>query len=501
MASANSEAPYDVVIIGAGISGINAAYRLQTRLPNYRFVILEARDCIAGTWSFWKYPGVRSDSAMGVFTFGWAPWPHNTNMADADLIASYIEHAAASEGIDKKILLRHCLKSSSWDSDEQAWTLSVDVSGEDGSKQAKEFKTRWVISCAGYYDYENPLPAEIPGIDNFRGEVVHPQFWNDGIAYAGKKIVIIGSGATAVTLLPALAKTAASVTMLQRSPSYVLPLPGKEGILIFLRKWLPERWALMLTWWKNMIQETFFVWLVTTYPNFGRKLVTSRMKTLLPKDFVDKHFNPRYNVFEQRLCFCPEGDFFDALRQGNCDVVTDTIKTVTETGILTTSGQTLEADMIVTATGLLLKFSSGMPMQVDGVAIDQVVHQRYIWNGAMMEGVPNQGAIIGYTAGTWTPGADARACMLIKVMKHMEKCGATSATPFIDPEERKTFPAKPPLTNSSTYIVQALERLPLVADIGPWRNGKRWISDMYRLLLGNVTDGMIYNKPIKAKDV
>ncbi len=234
---------------------------------------------------------------------------------------------------------------------------------------------------------------------------MHPQFWTDDIKHAGKKIVIIGSGATAVTLLPALAKTAASVTMLQRSPSYVMSLAGEESLLKSLRRWLPDSLARKITWWKNMVQETFFVWLVTTFPDFGRKFVTKLMRKELPPGFdVDKHFNPRYNVFEQRLCFCPDGDFFKALHQPNCSVVTDTIEEVTETGILTTSGQTIEADMIVTATGLLFKFAGGMPITVDGDLVGDSIHKRYIWNGTMVEGIPNQGAVTGYTAGTWTPG-------------------------------------------------------------------------------------------------
>jgi cation diffusion facilitator CzcD-associated flavoprotein CzcO len=496
---ASDSGPFDIIIIGAGISGINAAYRLQTLLPHHRFTILEARDCIGGTWSFWKYPGVRSDSAMAVFGFAWAPWPYSINMVDAQHIASYIQNAAELQGIDQKIRLGHRVTESSWSSEEQKWTLSVDIATIDGI-QKKKLKTSWVISCGGYYDYANPLPAIIPGIKNFQGQVVHPQFWSDDVDYVGKKIVIIGSGATAVTLLPALAKTARSVTILQRSPSYITSRPTKEHLLEFLRKWLPVTWALTLTWWKNIIAETLFVIVTTSFPAFGRTIITKGTKKMLPPDFdIDKHFNPRYNVFDQRLCFCPDGDFFKALHKPSCTIITDTIETVTGTGILTKSGQTIDADMIITATGLLMTFATNTPLIVDGVPIHESVHQRYIWNSTMLEGVPNSGFITGYTAGTWTPGADARTRMQIKVIKYMERNGATAATPFIEPEERKTMPVKPVLTNSSTYIIKARERLPIAADIGPWRIGKRWAEDVFWLLFGNVAHGMIYTVPSKPK--
>jgi len=486
---------YDIIIIGAGLSGINSAYRLQTELPGHTFVVLEARDCTGGTWAFWKYPGVRSDSSMGVFGFPWYPWPHDANMADAHLINAYLGDAAVSRGIDKKIRLRHRVSGMAWSSEEQRWTLTVDASASGGA-ETKKFDAKWVINCGGYYDYDKPLPAVIPGIEQFKGEVVHPQFWDDGIDYAGKRVVIIGSGATAITLLPALAETAASVTMLQRSPTFVFSLDGKDAVANFLRRWLPSSWAGSINWWKNMIVESLFLLFMSSCPNLGRKLVTSETRRRLPRDFdVDQHFNPRYNPLEQRLCLCPDGNFFKALHQPNCDIVTDTIDTVTETGILTSSGRTLDADMIVTATGLFLNLLSSIPVTVDGEAVDGTIGQRYCWNGGMLEGVPNTGVIAGYTTATWTPGADARVRMFIKVIRHMDSIGATSAMPFLDPEERKTLPKKPALTNSSTYIVHAKERLPLVADVGPWRNGSSWLADMWRVVFSSVTEGMRYTVP------
>lgn len=491
---------YDIIIIGAGLSGVNSAYRLQTELPGHSFLILESRDSIGGTWGFWKYPGVRSDSAMGVFGLSWYPWPHDTNMGDAHLIRDYIEDAAASRGIDSKIRFGHRVAGMSWSSEEQRWTLSVTASGLDGldgaGKREFSLSAKWVINCGGYYDYEKPLPVVIPGIEKFKGEVVHPQFWGDEIDHAGKEIVVIGSGATAVTLLPALAETAASVTILQRSPSYVFSLDGKDSTITLLRRWLPSRWASTINWWRTMISEIFFVSVLANFPNLGRMLIRYETKKQLPPGLdVDKHFNPRYNPLDQRLCLCPDGNFFEALRKPHCDIVTDTIETVTETGILTTSGRALKADMIVTATGLLMGLLGGLEVTIDGERVSERIAERYCWHSSMLEGIPNTGTVAGYTASTWTPGADAHVRMLIRVIKHMDRVGATSVVPFIDPERRKSFPQKPAVTNSSTYIVSAKDRLPIVADVGPWRNGKSWLADMWQLRFGSVTDGMKYTVP------
>ncbi len=482
----------DVVIIGAGLSGINAAYRLQTETPHLHFTILESRHEIGGTWAFWKYPGARTDSGMRLFGFYWHTWPHTSNMAEAPVIKQYMEEAAAAQGIDKKIRFRHRVESASWSSEEQRWTLQVDVTGEDGVVERKVIKTWWLFGASGYYSYEKALPAEIPGIDRFGGEVVHPQFWDDSISYEGKKVVIIGSGATAVTLVPALAEKAASVTMLQRSPSYIFSLPRAIPIPFFA-KFLPTSWSDCLRWWQRMLIETLFVEWLYAFPNRGRKLITKTMRQQLPKDFdVDKHFNPRYNPFEQRLCFSPGGDFFKAIRKYGAQVVTDIIDTVTETGIHLKSGETLDADMIITATGLYIGVFNSLDVFVDGVRINDTIGQRYFWNAVMVEGIPNVGVITGYTAATWTPGADARTQKLIRVVKHMEKTKATTATPVLSEEERAKFPKRPAFNLSSTYVTAALDRLPMDAGVRPWAAGRNWITDWWRLVTGSVTDGMRY---------
>ncbi|KAL2256674.1 hypothetical protein VTK26DRAFT_1318 [Humicola hyalothermophila] len=503
----------DIAIVGAGLSGINTAYRVKTELPHRTYAVLESRFEIGGTWAFWKYPGIRTDSAMGLFGFPWRPWPYDANMADGPAIKAYMEECAAAEEIDKNIRFGHRVTSARWSDDESRWILQVEVSTREGDiVERKVLKAWWLISASGYYRYDKPLPAVIPGIDQFAGEVVHPQFWNKNVDHAGKRIVIIGSGATAVTLLPALAKTAKSVTILQRSPSYVFSLPRRDGVVTFLSRFMPRSWAATIHWWQRMIVETLFVNLLLAFPGFGRWLLTAAMRRQLPAGFdVATHFSPRYNPFEQRLCFCPGGDFFNALHRPNARIVTDTIDSVTPTGIRLASGAVLDADMIVTATGLYFQLFSGVDITVDSASdsasgldpdVNASIADRYAWNGAMLEGVPNAGLIIGYTAFTWTPGADIRVRQLIKVIRHMEKLGAAEARPTVGAEERRRLEkrARPAVSLSSTYMVSAHKRMPRVAGVAPWVNGESWLGDVWRLVWGSVERGMRY-RGVKEKDV
>ncbi|KAK5656971.1 hypothetical protein OQA88_3494 [Cercophora sp. LCS_1] len=489
----------DIVVVGAGLSGINAGYRLQTMMPHRTFAILEARNQIGGTWSFWKYPGTRTDSAMDVFGFDWFPWRSVNNMAKADEIRQYINDAAASEGINAKINLGHRVVSANWRSEEQMWTLLVDVTNYGGITTRKVVKAWWLINATGYYRYDKALPPDIPGLDRFGGEVVHPQWWSEDVTHDGKDVIIIGSGATAVTLLPALAKTAKSVTMLQRSPTYVMALPGRVP-RYFWQKFLPVSWSDALNWWLRMFIEFFFVQILSSFPNFARKFIQGEMRKILPENFdIEQHFNPRYNVFEQRLCFCPSGDFFKAFHKPNVKIVTDTIKTVTKTGIELTSGHILDANMIITATGLYVALLGGIEISVDDVRYDTTLNERYVWYSTMLDGLPNAGSLMGYVGTTWTPGADVRLRQLIKVMKHMEKTGATSMTPFLTGEERAKFPRTSALPLTSTYALSARERLPMAAFIGPWRSGGNWVADTWYYWFGDITKGAKYTFP-RRKD-
>ncbi|KAK4223987.1 hypothetical protein QBC38DRAFT_34365 [Podospora fimiseda] len=490
----------DIVIIGAGVSGINAAYRLQNELPARSFTILESRTEMGGTWDFWKYPGIRTDSAMALFGFPWRPWPYESTMAQAQDITNYMKKCAAQEGIDKKIQFRNCVKSASWNTEEQRWTLQVDATLEDGSLEKRIIKSWWLIVCSGYYSYEKVQPAAIPGIDTFKGQVVHPQFWDDKVDYAGKKVIIIGSGATAITLLPAMADTAGSLTMLQRSPSFIFSLPRKDKTVQNLSRWMPKRWAVIVNWWQRMFIETAFVKFILTFPNAGRKFLLSRAKAQLPKGFdIEKHLSPRYDPFQQRLCFSPGGDFYKALHKPNVKIVTDIIETVTDDGILLKSGEKLEADMIITATGLYMALLSSIATDIDGMSLNDTINQRYVWNGCMLEGVPNAGLVTGYTAATWTPGADVRTRKLIKVIKHQEKTGTVIAKPAMNPSERARYSPKAFFNLTSTYAVNALDRLPLSAGVGVWRMGTNWVVDVWQLMFSSVKTGMQYVG--KSKDV
>ncbi|KAI2467068.1 FAD/NAD(P)-binding domain-containing protein [Annulohypoxylon bovei var. microspora] len=486
------EKEYDFIIIGAGLSGVNAAYRLKTLLPECSYTILEAREEIGGTWSFFKFPGVRSDSELTLLGLPWRPWKHEMDMADAALILDYIQDAARDEGIDKKIQFSHRVTGANWSSEEQHWTLSV-LAGD----VKKEYSAKFLLACTGYYDYAKPLQAEIPGIENFRGTVAHPQFWPKDLYYADKKVIIIGSGATAATMVPAMAKTASQVTMLQRSPSYVMSLPRSNRVNVWLKKHLPERIAHSINWWLSLFFENLFIYFSITFPNQMRKILTKEMKAQFPDNVdVDVHFNPKYNPWDQRVNMCPDGEFFKAFHRGNCDVVTDRIKTVTEDGILTESGKKLEADIIVTATGLHLHLFGGIIPTVDGESVD--IGTRYCWRGAMLSGLPNAGTVTGYTTTSWTIGADACVKLLFKVWKHMKKVGATSVVPVHAQDDLHS--SKPVVAHSSTYFVMAQSRFPRVTGESPWYGRKNVYYDWFKLWFGSMTKGLEYTVPSKKNE-
>ncbi|KAI0879818.1 FAD/NAD(P)-binding domain-containing protein [Annulohypoxylon maeteangense] len=483
---------YDFIIVGAGLSGVDAAYRLKSQLPQCSYIILEAREEIGGTWSFFKFPGVRSDSELALLGLPWRPWTHENDMADADLIREYIEDAARAEGIDKKIHFGHRVTGASWSSDEQRWTLSVLA-----ADVKKELNAKFLLACTGYYDYAKPLQADIPGMSNFQGTIAHPQFWPTDLDYAGKKVIIIGSGATAVTMVPVMAKTASQVTMLQRSPSYVMSLPLSSPVNVWLKKHLPGRIAHLINWWISLIMENLFVSFSINFPNQMRNIITKEMRALLPaKIDVDVHFNPKYDPWDQRVCMCPDGDFFKALHQDNCDIVTDRIRSVTEDGILTESGRKLEADIIVPATGLRLHLFGGIIPVVDGDPVN--IGTSYCWRGTMLSGLPNAGTVTGYTTTSWTVGADASIKLLIDVWKRMAKIGATSVVPVHSHDDIHS--SKPVVAHSSTYFVMAQSRFPRITGESPWYGRKNVFFDYFQLWFGSLTKGLKYTLASKKNE-
>ncbi|EFX04714.1 flavin-binding monooxygenase [Grosmannia clavigera kw1407] len=501
---------FDVIIVGAGLSGINAAYLLQTQVPGIRYTILEGRKELGGTWAFWKYPGARSDSASSVFCFTWHSWPHDTDFADASSIQAYAEDAVRTQGIDKHIRFNQRVDGMRWSTAEQLWMLDVNQTndGNGNDTDAKiiplQYRTRWIIHCSGYYSYEKAQKVDIPGLDSFGGTVSHPQFWTeaDDKAVAGKRVVLIGSGATAVTMLPHLAASASHVTMLQRSPSYVMTLPRRNPMARLLHRWLPRRLAEVLDWYRHMLTEHVFVLFLLHFPGLGRRILRAMTRHQLPDDCpVDVHFNPRYTPFEQRLCMAPGGDFFRALNQPNCDIVTGVIDSVTADGIhLREKDQPdIKADVIITATGLHVQILGGDVPVVDGRSVN--INERFIWRSCMVEGIPNAALIIGYVTGTWIPGADVRFRTALSVIKRMRSIGATSAVPTIDPAVREALPHIPVLPNSSGYLVNARDRLPMSSGKCPWVNGRDWFKDAWHNLTGNSKDGIVYTVPDDKKKV
>jgi cation diffusion facilitator CzcD-associated flavoprotein CzcO len=477
---------YDVIIIGAGISGINTAYRLQSQIPDYSYTILEGRHSLGGTWDLFQYPGIRSDSDLHTFGFPWRPWPKENAIADGPSIKKYMTESAEQHGIDRHIQYHKKLIAADWSSKTQSWALKVDAEGE---KQI--FHARFLVLGTGYYDYNNPLPAVIPGIENFKGKVIHPQFWPKDLDYSGKKIIIIGSGATAVTLLPNLVEKAAHVTMLQRSPSYIASRPTSDALETFIRKWFPIRLGLKLARWKNLaVSFLLFQW-CRAYPLKARNMLKKATIQQLPKTIPhDPHFEPTYNPWEQRLCLCPNGDFFDALRAGNSDVVTGKIKTMSDNRIILESGKELDADIIVTATGLKMQLAGGAMFSVDGQSMDP--GSKFIWKSALIQDVPNMFFIIGYTNASWTLGADATALLICRLLKNMRSRKMTSVVPRVkDGEQLKPAPL---LNLSSTYIKLGGSNLPKAAEQAPWRARSNYFIDWYNAKFGDIKTGLEYSK-------
>ncbi|KAJ5281265.1 hypothetical protein N7478_006637 [Penicillium angulare] len=465
------ENDYDVVIVGAGISGINAAYRLQTQFPNLRYTMLEARQKLGGTWDFFKYPGLRSDSDLFTFGFEWHPWSQKNPIALAPDLLEYLDEAATQHGIKEKIQFQHRLLGADWSSVDNAWSLSVE---QDNNFGITAISARFLVFGTGYYDYEKPLQTKISGIENFQGQVIHPQFWPEDVDYTDKKIVVIGSGSTAVTLLPSLAEKA-DVTMLQRSPTYIISVPNRSGSWLtamlpdtIQRKFLRLRYLYVsrLLYVFSQAFPTLMKWLI-------KKQVTSQLPDHIP---FDPHFNPRYNPWDQRLCAAPDGDFFKSLRSGRATVKTDTIHQVTSSGITLDSGDILDADIIITATGLALCFGGGTSIAVDGVPI--LASEKYAWRGTMLQDMPNAAFLVGYINASWTPGADAASVLVCRLLKKIEECGAKAVVPRLSPSEEDCMRSSRMMGLSSTYVVTADGVLPKAGDRGPWKARDNYFEDI-----------------------
>lgn len=487
-ATVQSETCFDVIIVGAGISGINAAYRIQDQLPNFSYAILEAREDLGGTWDLFRYPGIRSDSDLFTFGFSFNPWNQNNPIAEGSMIKQYMRDTAQKYGIDDHILFRHHLSSADWSTTDNTWSLAVNAI--DGVP--KTITARFVIFGTGYYDYKQPLQAKIPDLDNFQGQVIHPQVWPKDLDYKNKKVVIIGSGATAITLLPNLANEAAHVTMLQRSPTYIYSVPNQKarGRLSYLLPSGIYHGVQRAIW---ILRQRMFFLFCQRFPSLATWILKRGLKKELPGHIsYDPHFKPHYNPWDQRMCVCPDGDFFASLRNGKADVRTDTIKTVTEKGITLNGGETLDADIIVTATGLKLQIGGGVVLSVDRRKID--VGSKYLWNGVMLQDLPNAAFVIGYTNASWTLGADAVAQCITRILKTLESRKFVAAVPRVKAQDARNLQERPLLQLKSTYVSVGSHVLPRAADRGPWQPRDHYGKDIRFARKGNLDDGLEFVK-------
>lgn len=477
----------DVIVVGAGLSGVGAAWHLQQRCPDRSFAILEARDAIGGTWDLFRYPGIRSDSDMHTLGYSFRPWTQAKAIADGPSIRAYVQDTAREAGIDRKIRFRHRLIAADWSTPDARWTLQVEREGGE----RVEMTCGFLYVCSGYYDYAAGHAPDFPGSADFRGRIVHPQFWPADLDYAGKQVVVIGSGATAVTLLPEMARDAAHVTMLQRSPTYVVTRPAQDGFANWLRRRLPARAAYGLTRWKNVLFGMFFYRMARRRPERVKARLIGMVREQLGTDYdVATHFTPRYNPWDQRICLVPDADLFAAIRSGDASVVTDTIETFTADGIRLSSGRELPADVVVTATGLKLAMMGGARLAVDGAEVN--VGHALQYKGMMLSDVPNLAFTFGYTNASWTLKADLVAGYVCRLLNTMRRRGVRQATPRIGDG---TIAPEPFADFTSGYIQRAESVLPKQGDRKPWRLNQNYALDVMALRFGSVDDSMEFTNP------
>jgi cation diffusion facilitator CzcD-associated flavoprotein CzcO len=483
---------FDVLIVGAGISGIGAAYHLQAQCPGKTYAILEGRERLGGTWDLFQYPGIRSDSDMYTLGYSFRPWTNPKAIADGPSILAYLRDTAEAYGIDRHIRYSHKVERASWSSETSRWTVDV---REGAAGELRRLTCNFLFMCAGYYDYDRGYSPEFPGRERFAGRVVHPQQWTSDVEYAGKRVVVIGSGATAVTLVPELAKRAAHVTMLQRSPSYVVSVPERDRIANWLRARIPLRSAYSITRGKNVLLGMAFYQYCRHFPRQSARLIVRGVKKQLRGALdVEKHFTPRYNPWDQRVCLVPDGDFFDAIRGGKVSVVTDHVETFTETGIKLRSGEELAADLIVTATGLKLKFLGGMEVVVDGERVEPSKTMAY--KGMMASDVPNLALAIGYTNASWTLKVDLTCEYVCRLLHHMDAHGYTQCVPRRrDPSVKE----EPLLDFTSGYVQRSIDMFPRQGSVAPWKLHQNYALDMMLLRHAPIEDGaMEFSAPRRA---
>lgn len=472
----------DVVIVGAGLSGICAAYYVQKRCPEKSYALFEGRSTMGGTWDLFRYPGVRSDSDMHTLGYSFRPWPAAKAIADGPAILSYIRETAQIFGIDKKIRFNHCLRRASWSSEDALWTLEVE---QAASGQTITLTCSFLFMCTGYYDYERGFLPQLPGMDDFQGRLIHPQQWPEELDYTGKQVVVIGSGATAVTLVPAMAEAAAHVTMVQRSPTYIVARPSQDALAQKLHRVLPAGFAHTLVRWKNIVFGIYFYQLTRRRPQQVKEAILKLTRAQLGPDYdVEKDFSPTYNPWDQRLCLVPDGDLFEAMKQSKATVVTDQIETFTATGLRLHSGVELPADIIITATGLNMRLMSGVQLLVDGRPVD--LSQTLSYRGTMYSDVPNLISAFGYTNASWTLKCELIARYMTRLLNYMDRHGYVKCLPQ---RPDATIGEDTIFNLSSGYVQRAQATLPHQGRRNPWRMYQNYLRDVFHLRLARINDG------------
>jgi monooxygenase len=477
----------DVVIVGAGLSGIGAAVHLRDRCPSKTFAILESRDALGGTWDLFRYPGIRSDSDMHTLGYRFKPWRAENAIADGPSIRAYMNETADEYEVRDRIRYHHELKSAAWSSDEARWILEIELKDRD---ETISLSCNFLSMCSGYYSYERGYLPEFEGMENFKGRIVHPQFWPEDLDYSGLRVAVIGSGATAMTLIPAMAKDVSHITMVQRSPTYVVSRPAKDVIANTLRKLLPDALAYRLTRFKNVQMQRWVYQKTRTAPEKVKKRLLDMVRKELGPDYdVETHFTPSYNPWDQRLCLVPDGDLFDAINSGKASVVTDQIDCFTESGIQLESGEKVEADLIVTATGLRLEVMGGVQFSVDGKPLD--FSDTHTYKGLMFSGVPNLVQTFGYINASWTLRADLTAEFVCRVLNRLDEVGMKQVTPQIRESDRPL--ASLPWIDDFTpgYMQRVMHLFPKQGEKAPWRNTQNFSQDKKMIRHAPLEDGAL----------
>ncbi len=470
----------DVLIIGAGLSGIGAACQLARLSPNQKVAICEARSAIGGTWDLFKYPGIRSDSDMYTYGYGFKPWVEKEAIADGSQILEYIRDAAKEYDVERLVRYNHKVVTANWVSDENRWHVQI-VQTDTGEQVT--VRCRFMFNCCGYYDYDNGYTPQFAGIDQFGGQVVHAQHWPEDLDYSGKRVVVIGSGATAVTLVPTMSQATKSLTMLQRSPSYVVSVPKRQLFAKILSPFMPKLWVSKLSRWKQVLLQIYIYQMSRIRPNGLKDFLIKQIRKELGDQYdIDKHFTPNYNPWDQRLCAVPDNDLFDAIKEGRAEVVTDHIDQFNSEGILLKSGTQLNADIVVLATGLTLKLAGGIEHSIDGRV--SALPDHFVYRGMMFSDFPNMAFTVGYTNSSWTPKADLTAKFVARLLDKLDQENYASVTPRL----HGNIGEVPLLDFDAGYVLRAREQFPKQGDRLPWKNYQNYIKDYLGLNFNKLDD-------------